>query len=242
MASRTRKGSKAENLDDETPLTLNLLREELMNFKSSLKAEFWREVRTELVAELKESIASIFRSEINSLKERIEALEKREEKGKEDVHNQIEDVVEEANQRYERRCKIIISNLEELSSGTVAERKERDRNKVLEIAAELCVDGFGVEDCHRFGKIDLGRPRLLSVTCSDKASKLNILRSARNLRGIDEYRHCYINPDLTLMQRNANKKLLLELKEKRNRGLDVIIKRGRVVPRQSVYPQAENFH
>ena len=83
----------------------------------------------------------------------------------------------------------------------------------------------------------------LCFTCSDKASKFDFLRSAKELRKSEKYKNIYINPDLTYIQRERNRKLRNELKEKREKGFDAVIKNGKVMLRRDAESVPErNFH
>ena len=238
-----RKGSKDDAFGD-VPLTLSLLREELSCLKKQLNDELKSTLKKELIEELTSSITNIFRSEIQELKERVKQLSQENERLKADHAGQLEELVEEANRRYQKRKNIIISNLPETLSGSVQDRKKDDRNLVQEVAKELDLLPFDIKEVQRIGKIDSKRPRLLCVTCSDESSKHNLLRSGKHLRNSRKFKHCYINPDMTLIQRENNRKLRKELNEKRQQSLDVVIRNGRVVLRQDLPASGngKNFH
>ena len=173
----------------------------------------------------------------------MEELSQENEKLKENYAVSLEEMVEEANRRHQKRKKVIISNLPEPSSGSLQERKSEDRSAVCEIISDLGLDDVDFET-QRIGKTDSKRPRLLCVTSSDKASKFELQRSAKELRKSEKYRNIYINPDLTFIQREKNRKLRNELKEKREQGLDVFIKNGKVMLRRDAVStsRGRNFH
>ena len=241
----TRRGSKGDSSLD-SPLTLSMFREELLRFKKQLEVELRMAIRKDLVDELTGSISAIFREEIQGLKDKVKELSLENEKLKKHCTEQFEEMVEEANRRHQKRKKVIISNLAEPTSGTPQERRDEDKSTVRDIIRDLSLDVFDIEETQRIGKIDSTRkkPRLLCVTCSDKASKYDLLRSAKELRNIDKYKNIYINPDLTFIQREKNRNLRKELKEKREEGLDVIIKNGQVVLRRDAVSGSggRNFH
>ena len=125
-----------------------------------------------------------------------------------------------------------VSGLPEPSSGSLQERKDDDKDTVRDIVTELGLSPMNISDTQRIGKIDSKKPRLLCVTCADKSSKFDLLRSAKELRNSEKYKHCFINPDMTYAEREKNRKLRSEVKEKRQQGLDVIIRNGKVVLRR----------
>ena len=109
-----------------------------------------------------------------------------------------------------------------------------DMMTVGDIAGELGLSQFAIQEVQRIGRMDSRKPRLLCVTCADKSTKFDFLRKSRDLRYSQKYKKCFINPDMTFSQREKNWKLRSELKEKRDQGLDVIIRNGNVVLRQDV--------
>ena len=56
---------------------------------------------------------------------------------------------------------------------------------------------------------------------------------AKNLRKSEQWKGVYISPDLTPSEREEGKKLRDELKARRARGEQVIIRRGRIVPTET---------
>ena len=217
----TRKGSKGEVYGD-VPLTLSLFKEELASFKTHLEYELKTALKKELIDDLSASISSMFRSELHDLKERVKQLSEENEKLKLKSADQLEEIVVEVSRRHDKRNKIIISNLPEPSSGSLQERKDEDRKTVHELARVLGLSYFSIQETQRIGKIDSSKPRLLCTTCADKNTKFDFLRSARDLRKSEKYKHCFINPDLTFAQREKNRTLRRELNEKREPHRDLM--------------------
>ena len=227
----------------DAPLTLMMFREELCRFKKQLETELRTALKKDLVEELTASISSVLRAEIQDLRDKVKELSVENEKLKMNYTDQFEEIVEEASRRHQKRKKVIISNIPEPSCGSIQERKDGDRNAVKNLVLDLGLEDVQIEETQRIGKIDSKRPRLLCITCSDKASKFELLRSAKELRKSEKYENVYINPDLTFMQRETNRKLRIELKEKREQGLDAIIKNGKVMLRRDVVSASvRNFH
>ena len=57
-----------------------------------------------------------------------------------------------------------------------------------------------------------------------------LLQKAKTLRQSSTFANIYISPDLTQQERDQNKKLIEELKQRRANGeVDLIIKRGEIV-------------
>ena len=76
------------------------------------------------------------------------------------------------------------------------------------------------------------RPRLLRISVKDTSTKYKILKYSPNLNKNNQNSpKIYINPDYTAKEREANKKLREQLKERRETepGKTFKIDRGRVV-------------
>lgn len=56
------------------------------------------------------------------------------------------------------------------------------------------------------------RPRILKVICVDAESKRSVLTKSNSLHNMVQYKHVYINPDLTSLQQAQNKQLREELR------------------------------
>ena len=68
------------------------------------------------------------------------------------------------------------------------------------------------------------------IKVESEGSKWEILRSARKLRSSNEFRNVYVNKDLIKEDREKEKKLRYELKERRDKENGVfVIKGGKVV-------------
>ena len=160
---------------------------------------------------------------------------------KEDVLRMKENqtnIIAEIEDRDRRKSNLVISGLQEMEEGTVEERKQWDLAKVRVLFSHLDdteEHAQGVSNTFRIGKINSSKPRLLKVVCANAESKRAILFKAKSLREREEYKHVYVNPDLTPAQQAQNKALREELRMRRNLGEDVIIRRGTIVRKQ-------NFH
>lgn len=142
-------------------------------------------------------------------------------------------VLEEFEDRARRRKNLIISGVPERLEGSTDERATADREHVDSILEDIAdVDDDAVSKCHRIGRYMTGKVRLLRVVLKDEETKQSILVKAKQLRNTPSYRNIYVNPDLTTIQRNADKMLREELKRRKNEGHDVIIRRNKIVARK----------
>ena len=188
------------------------------------------------------------RQEVDTLKESISSLHKRvdqldtanaklasrcqelQQKCSAALANKIDfdDVCRETEERWKRRNFIIISGLQEKTSGSLDERKSHDAESVKDLLVELDAQDCSIEEMTRIGRIDTSKPRLLRVKC-EVEDKFKMLRQARKLRDSSNFKNVYINPDMTRFQRQKNAELRAELRRRREAGEKVGIRRGQVV-------------
>ena len=74
------------------------------------------------------------------------------------------------------------------------------------------------------------KPRLLLITLEDISIKRSILKQATKLRNSSKWNEVFIFPDLTPKERQTNKKLREELRNRKQVGeKNLIIRRGKIV-------------
>lgn len=153
-------------------------------------------------------------------------------------------VFDEMEDRDRRKTNLIVSGLEEKHEGSIDVRKEWDKSKTSQLLTHL---GIPTEDAcyedmvttiYRVGRERSDGNRLLKIVCKDQPAKRDILRKAKELRSNSIYQNVYINPDLTPMQQEESKRIRSELRSRRDKGENVIIRRGKIVSRSPL----QNFH
>ena len=176
------------------------------------------------------------RTKIQELNETVKRVQDKCSKLEEERRNDDEAIFREFEERYRRRKCIIISGLNE-SSGSLEERRKSDRDAVEELVQEIGVNDMDLvaDQVSRIGPLNTNssRPRLLRVKCETMEEKLSILRLSKKLRDCEEYKGIYVNPDLTLKQRELGKIQRQELKRRRDTGEDVVIRRGQIIAKQN---------
>ena len=166
--------------------------------------------------------------------EEIKALKEDIQRMKDDNTN----ILAEIEDRDRRKANLIVSGLQEMEEGSVEERKQWDLAKVQALFSHLEdkeEPSAGVSNTFRIGRINSSKPRLLKVVCATAEFKRSLLLKAKSLRENTEYKHVYVNPDLTPSQQAQNKQLREELRRRRNLGEEVIIRHGAIV-------RKPNFH
>jgi len=147
--------------------------------------------------------------------------------------NDVIGILDEIEDRNRRKCNLLIYNLPE-PTGTGTDTKTV-KNLVKN---NLSISGVEVNKVTRLGKHKENSPRPILVTMADETSKWKCLKQAPKLRKDTKFSNVYISPDLTLKERQENKKLYLELKSRREKGeKDLMIKRGKIVTRTSTSNQ-----
>ena len=68
-----------------------------------------------------------------------------------------------------------------------------------------------------------GRSRLLKISVKEEESKMQILRNAKLLKSSLHYKYVFVGPDRTPREQTEYRDLLRELKEKREKGEDVVL-------------------
>jgi len=112
---------------------------------------------------------------------------------------------------------LIIYGLPESSATSAPERQIADLKNFKELVdSEFKIDNYETTKCFRLGKPR--KPRLLRVTLTENVIRRQILRNARHLRNSNAHKNVLVSPDLTLQEREANKRLSQELKRRKDAG------------------------
>ena len=143
-------------------------------------------------------------------------------------------MVDEYKDRERRKLNLIFRNVPESQVKEPASRVADDIKLVSEITKEIGVDHVEVVNAVRLGqrKNDSSVSRLLRVQVSNLNVKRDILSNAKKLRNVkrEPFKGIYINPDLSIKERNAQKELRDELKRRKDAGeAHLKIVRGRIV-------------
>ena len=142
----------------------------------------------------------------------------------------MEDLANEVEQRQNRSKNVIIFGLQEISSGTIRDKRNHDTDQVKKIATTLGVGDVEVHSCSRIGRLRNDGPRLLKVRFSNTDVRTEILRHSRNLKG-SKFDRVFIKPDLTPFQQKRDAELQAQLRDRRDKGEDVVIYKGKIQER-----------
>jgi len=111
------------------------------------------------------------------------------------------------------------------------ESSSQDSEKVTSVfESEFNVSGSHIVKVARLGNPTNNRLRLLLATLDSEQHKRPIIKNGIKLRKSTTWNKVYVSPDLTAKERDVNKALREELKQRRTNGeRDIIIKRGKIV-------------
>ena len=168
---------------------------------------------------------------VKSLGDRIDAMSAREVKTVFEPEAGVALVKTVGNlfDKEKRKYNIVVHNLPESVNQDSKTRNEKD----VEAFKNLIKDEFHISAnigrAFRAGKIHQERPRPLIVSLAEEGTKWDILRLAPQLRDSERCRNVFLSPDRTPEEREADRKLRLEVKKLREEGKAVRIQRGKVV-------------
>ena len=165
-------------------------------------------------------------TEIKNIKVAINDL--RSSKG-----NLMKEILDEVEQREQRRDNVMIFGLPERVDGSLEQRKQHDKNALANLFSELDLS-MTASDIQRVGRMSSGNARPVRVRLADRSLKPQLLRQSKNLRKSSMFKQVYIHCDLTKVQQHERLQLRKELKERRAAGEDVVIYKDKVCPRDSL--------
>jgi len=149
------------------------------------------------------------------------------------VKDEIIEEIKEEEEKKKRQKNLVVYKIEESTNENKEERELEDKEKCLNLmnrCLEIKVENNDIEKLVRLGRRNENNRPLL-VIMREKDKKYEILSNASKLRNAqeEEHRKVYISPDLTIKQREENKKLREELKRRRENGENLYIKGGKLV-------------
>lgn len=142
-------------------------------------------------------------------------------------------MIEECDQRKKREANVVIFGLVEKPNGPLDVRNCHDAEQFKSLFEALDLPKLDVVAFRRIGSSRGNGERPLLVSLKNVDQKMQLIKASVTLRKLPMYRKVFVNFDLTPMQQEKRKRLMAELKSRRNRGEDVVIFKNEVVPRKS---------
>lgn len=158
--------------------------------------------------------------------EEVERRKNQEIKNMKEIQSRINELEKE-----KRRKNLVIYNIRESEEEDTGKRYGEDEEKCRRlITGELGVDTTGLKQLIRLGGKQNNKPRPLLIKFTEEDKPTQILKEAKRLRYSKTFVRVYIARDLTKAEREKEKSLREEIKEKRNEGNDwYTIRNGRII-------------
>ena len=184
--------------------------------------------------------------EINKLRTEVRQtnnLEVEENRIKSDIMTQVVSRVEEAKNEKKHEIEAINQRIKEGQDKSrreknviifnVKENEVNDKEKIDKIIYDgLELIEANVEEIFRIGKRENTRDRPIIVKFKNVKQKWDIIKKSKLLNRKEAYKTIRISPDLTKTERIEERKLLEQLKKKKEEGeMDWTIRRGKLVRR-----------
>jgi len=126
-----------------------------------------------------------------------------------------------------KKNNIIVYNLPE------APKQSSEEQSFADLCKHIVKVDLKIQKIFRIGRKDSNRIRPLLVCFTSEETKLTVLSSAPRLCFHDDYKKVCISPDMTKFERVKHKKLVEELKQRRQQGkTNLTIKNGTITHRQ----------
>ena len=145
-------------------------------------------------------------------------------------------VVDEYRDLERRKYNLIAFNVSESKSIEPSQRKTEDRKFFKSLTDDIGVDSVEIIDVVRLGTSTPNKLRPLRIQFAKLNHRRSVLVNAKKLQdsSSDVFKGIYINPDLSVRERQAQKKLRLELARRKENGeSNIFIRRGRIVKQRS---------
>ena len=144
-------------------------------------------------------------------------------------------VIDEYRDRESHKLNIIVHKVPESVATESSARTAHDTKWVTDIANIIDAGPIEVVNITRLGKKLDDKLRLLKVQLNSLYQKRRILSNAKKLRETSgTFQKIYVTPDLSLNERQENKRLHDELLQRKKDGeKDLIIRRGKIVKKST---------
>lgn len=141
------------------------------------------------------------------------------------VVSKVKDMKETVDEQLEiekRKNNIVVHGLPDVETMIVLDGSD-GKTKDQEVVEELLKSGLKIDatrhivEVGRIGKYNKDKCRPLRVVLKTHEGKVDVMKRAKDLKDVDEYKKVYITPDLTRKQQLNDKKLREELRKIRGK-------------------------
>ena len=206
------------------------------------KAEMIDALKNLISTELKEQNKNIMKK-IESVERCLEArIEEENHRNRKEIEEKIEKELQEKIERHNKKQNLIMYGVMENDKTNEEESMKKDEEQLAKIFQDMDIQEEPTE-FFRLGKTKAaGKERPILVKMKTERACHKVLRSSKLLKNSTEreINKVIIGRDLTLRQREMNKKLSEDLKRRRNEGeKDIIIRNGKIIKIGSPKPPDE---
>lgn len=161
---------------------------------------------------------------MDNLERRISAVETTMQSNKPDNSKQSDDE-EEKEEKEKRKNSVIIHGVSESDCESPTDRQDEDLAVLAAMLHELDCDEVKATKAIRLGKRSTdasseNKPRPIKMMVESEEQKIKVIRSAKNLRLLQDggWKKVFIHQDLTLKEREERRRMLGQLKKRREDG------------------------
>lgn len=176
-------------------------------------------LKNELMKMITEQL-ELMSNKISKVENRVSAIEKdwlewkrAQSNDSNSDDNKVINVMTEMEEQRQRSCNVMLFGITESDAASAEDRIGHDTNQVLNIINPLG-DYPKPKKIVRLGLRKSGGKRPLKITFNSEEEAIKILKSNKS----NPNKELHFRSDLTLNQRNYNKKIREELKDRRSRG------------------------
>ena len=163
--------------------------------------------------------------------------------GRKSTQKDREALSEYADRERRSRC-IIIHGVPESTKSALTDKRAEDHKNVKDILNNVLeIADVSIINLYRLGGKGQNRnlkPRLLLATLNSKDKQHEALANTWKLKGNQEWKKVYVDPDRTPEQRKEHNKLLEEMRARRNNGEQVFLAQGKIKVRRQHFAREDN--
>ena len=166
------------------------------------------------------------------IEQHLKSMEVNTKKAKEATLDTASRVVDEYRDMERRKWNLIVFNIPEPKSREPSQRKAEDRETLNAIMKDIGVGSVDIAEVVRLGVITVNKIRPLRVQFTNLSHRRSVLANTKRLRDFSSgvFKGIYINPDLSVKERQAQRELRLELtRRKQNGESGIFIRGGRII-------------
>ena len=147
------------------------------------------------------------------------------------VESKVKDYLDEKQEQDKRKLNLIVNGIEESTDEDSTVRIAEDRSKVESVLNAININSNELtHKCVRLGaKSPRYQSRLLLISLSSTKIRSDIMKAQVEYRAKHPNKKIYFSPDRSPKQREENKKMVVELKKRRDEGENVRIKGGSII-------------